>query len=103
MSSPLKSDQVTVKEFDIDESVDVGVEFKIGFARTQCDEIKKALWRERCDLLVAQYQVEQADDDNIKVQHQSKVAEKKMLIKQFVRTVKVYNELISELEADVTE
>lgn len=103
MTSPLKLDAQTVKDFDIDADSDVEPEFKIGFARTQCEEIKKALWRERCDLVVAHYQVEQADDDNVKVQHQQKVAEKKMLIKQFVRTVKVYNELISELEATVTE
>jgi hypothetical protein len=98
VNSPLKADQATIKEFGIDKNVDVDDVFKLNFARTQRDEIQKALWRERIDLIVAQYQVAQADDEGIKVQHQSKVAEKKMLIKQFVRSVQVLNELISELE-----
>lgn len=99
MNSPLKSDAETSKKFGIDKAVDVDVEFKVGFARQQRDEIQKALWRERIDLIVSQYQVDNADDENAKIQHQQKVAEKNMLIKQFVRSIKVLNELVKELES----
>lgn len=100
MDSPLKSDAQVIKDFKITNDVDDV--YKLGFARTQLDEIKKALWRERVDLITANYQVAIADDDNMKVQHQSKVAEKKMLIKQFVRSVDVLTELVSELEKTVS-
>lgn len=100
MKSPLEFDTKTVKDFDI--TNDVEPEFKLNFARAQKDEIQKALWRERIDLMIAQYQVDTADDDNVKTQHQAKVNEKKMLIKQFVRSVSVLTVLVSELEQSLS-
>lgn len=103
MFSPLKVDAETVKEFKIGSEADVDDVVKLGYCRTQLEEIKKALWRERTDLVIAQFQAENAEDDNIKIQHQQKVAEKRMLIKQFVRSVEVFDAFVKELAPKVTD
>jgi hypothetical protein len=102
MNSPLEYDAELVKEFNIDKASDIEDEVKLGFVRRQLEEYKSALWRERVDTLSAAYQVDKADDEIIKNQHQGKVNEHRLMIKQFVRTIKVLTALQDELEAKVT-
>lgn len=101
MKSPLEYDGKIVKEYGITNDVDQDA--KIGFVRTQLDQIKSALYRERVDLVVSETQVEQAEDDIMRNQHQGKVGEHRLMIKQFNRTIDVLGVLLEELEFDQKE
>ena len=103
MDSPLKFDEDIVKEFGIKKSAELEPEMKLGYARTQLEEIKKAAYRVRVDLIIAQYQVETATEPNVQTQHQAKVNEQKMLLKQFNNSLVVLNDLVSELEKSISE
>lgn len=96
MKSPLEFDAAVVKEFGITDTLEP--EYKLGYARTQLEEITKALWRERVELLIAQMQVDSASDESVKAVHQAKVNEKRMLIVQFVRSVTLLTVLVDELQ-----
>lgn len=97
MDSPLKYDKGIVKEFKITQDVDS--ESQTGFVRSQLDQIKSALYRERVELIISQAQVDLAEDPIIKNQHQGKLDEHRLLIKQFVRSIDVLSVLLNELEA----
>lgn len=101
MKSPLAYDNELVKKYEIDN--DVEHEAKIGFVRSQLDQIKQALYRERVELIISEVQVEKAEDDIIRNQHQGKVGEHKLLIRQFVRSIGVLTELLDELETTQVE
>lgn len=103
MDSPLKYDDNTVKEFNIDKSAELEPEMKLGYVRTQLDEIKKAAYRVRVDLIIAQYQTESATDPNIQTQHQTKVNEQKVLLKQFNTSLVILNKLVGELEDSISK
>lgn len=103
MNSPLKYDENTVKEFKIDKSAELEPEMKLGYVRTQLDEIKKAAYRVRVDLIIAQYQSETATEPNIQTQHQAKVNEQKMLLGQFNNSLVVLSKLVGELETSISE
>lgn len=101
MNSPLEYDNEIVKTYKI--TYDVDHDTKIGFVRSQLEQIKAALYRERVELIISEVQVEKAEDDIIRNQHQGKVGEHKLLIKQFVRSVDVLTELLDELESTQTQ
>lgn len=101
MDSPLKYDESVVKEFKIGPETELDTDLKVGYVRTQLEEIKKAAYRVRVDLIIAQYQVESAEDDNVRTQHQGKVNEQKLLLKQFINSVVVLQKLVDELEPTV--
>ena len=101
MKSPLAFDAGIVKEFKIDDALEP--EYKLAYARTQLDEINKALWRERVELLIAQMQIDNATDESVKAHHQGKINEKRMLIVQFVRSITLLTVLVDELQAKLAE
>jgi len=101
LKSPLGYDAEIVKEFGIKD--DIETEVKFGFVRSQLDEIKKALWRERVDLIMAETQVEKATEENVKAHHQQKVTERRAVIRQFVNSIEVLKALSDELEKQVTD
>jgi len=101
MNSPLEYDQKIVDEFKIEH--DLEPEAKLGFVRTQLEQITGALYRERVELIISQTQVDGATDDVMKSQHQSKLAEHRLLISQFVRSISVLTVLLDELEKSVSE
>lgn len=103
MDSPLEYDENTVKEFKIDKSAELEPEMKLGYVRTQLDEIKKAAYRVRVDLIIAQYQSETASNPNIQTQHQAKVNEQKLLLEQFNNSLVVLNKLVGELSDSISE
>lgn len=102
MGKLLEQDAKVLKEFGIDTASDLEDEMKIGHVRSQVDEFKKVLWRERVELLISLRQVEKATDDIIKNQHQGKVSERRLMIKQFTHSVEVLTELLHELESKVS-
>lgn len=97
MKSPLKYDEEIVKEFKIENDVDA--EAKLGFVRSQLEQIKQAMYRERVELVISQTQVDGATDEVMKSQHNGKVTEHRLMIGQFVRSISVLTVLLDELEA----
>lgn len=101
MGKHLTFDEKVKKEYKINDNIELDTPFKYQYVRSQFEEIKKAMYRVRVDLLIAQYQVDHAEDDTLKVQFQNKVAEHRMMLRQFVRSLLLLEELLGELEATV--
>lgn len=95
--SLLKNYDEIAKEFAIDASIVPDDEFKLQFAQAQFDEIKKIIWRESVDYLIA-YELASSKDEVVKVNAQAKVTEKRANIRQFALALKTYQKLIKELE-----
>lgn len=98
MDSPLAYDDKIKKEFKIDDTVDQEHVFKLAHVRTQLEEIKKFLWRERVELILAETQATDANDV-IADKGRSNATEKRNNIKQVVRSIRVLDQLQKELEA----
>ncbi len=101
MKSPLEYDEAIVKEFGIDDVLEL--EEKLGHARSQYQEINRSMWRARVELMVAQMQVDNATDENMRAVHQQNVNEKRVLLPQFVRSTTLLKVLVDELEAKLAE
>ena len=95
--SPLEYDAKIVKEFGIDKDLDLDQVAKLGFARTQFDEIKKMLWRERVDLQLAEEQ-SKTEIEALAAEARNKVAAYRNNIKGYVKSLKVLKRLVDELE-----
>jgi len=102
MNNPLKIDAETKKTFDITPEVDNEDVEKLGFCRAQRDEYRKMLWRERVELIIARRQAE-SKDQIVQIESAKNVMSHTSGIEQFVRAIKVLNELIAELESIVSE
>ncbi len=102
MKSALDYDKKIQKEFKIDESVDQDMVFKIAHVRTQIEEIKKFLWRERVELILGESQAE-STDELVAQKGRSNVAEKRSNIKQVVRSIRTLTGFLNELEAQEAE
>jgi hypothetical protein len=86
------------EEFNITEDMELDTEFRTVFVKNQVDEIKKILWREIVDYIIAQNMM-QSDDETVRTAGTTKVNEKRVNIRQFSKALKAYSELIAELEA----
>jgi hypothetical protein len=86
------------EEFNITEDMELDSEFRTMFVKNQVDEIKKILWREVVDYIIAQ-NMSESDDETVATAGNTKKTEKRSNIKQFTRALKAYNEFIAELEA----
>lgn len=86
------------EEFNITEDMELDAEFRKVFVQNQVEEIKKILWREIVDFIIADH-MSKSDDETVAVAGNTKKTEKRSNIKQFSRALKAYNELIAELEA----
>lgn len=86
------------EEFNITPDMELDSEFRAVFVKNQVDEIKKILWREVVDYIIAN-NMAQSDDETVATAGNTKKTEKRSNIKQFARALKAYNELIAELEA----
>lgn len=85
------------EEFNITEDMELDAEFRKVFVQNQVEEIKKILWREIVDYIIADH-MSQSDDETVQTAGSTKKTEKRSNIKQFARALKAYNELIAELE-----
>lgn len=103
MGKHLEFDEKVKKEFGIDKSLELDDTFKTAYVRSQFAEIRKAAYRERIDLLIANYQLEKATDENVKAQWNNKVAEKRLMLKQFTQSLQALKELGDELGINVAE
>lgn len=97
MKSPLEYDESIVKEFGIKPEHEAEDEYKIGFVRGQLDEIKKFLWRERTELLMAEGQVK-GDIEALAAKAQSDIAAHRSNIKGILLSIGTLNDLVKELE-----
>jgi hypothetical protein len=86
------------EEFNITEDMELDSEFRKVFVQNQVEEIRKILWREVVDYIIADHMAK-SDDESVSVAGNTKKTEKRSNIKQFARALKAYNELIAELEA----
>jgi hypothetical protein len=86
------------KDFAIDEKMMLDKEYQVAFVASQEEEIKKILWREIVDYIIAS-EMAKSDDDTIAMAGQTKLNEKRTNVRQFSKALKVYREFIAELEA----
>lgn len=85
------------EEFNITEDMELDAEFRKVFVQNQVEEIKKILWREIVDFIIAD-SMSKSEDETVSVAGNTKKTEKRSNIKQFTKALKAYNELIAELE-----
>lgn len=69
---------------------------KLQFVLAQFEEIKKILWREIVDFIIAS-QLAKSDDEVVATGASAKLTEKRTNIRQFVQALKSYEKLIAEL------
>lgn len=102
MDSPLKYDENIVKEFKLKPESELETVYKLSYARTQLEEIKKFLYRERVELLLAEGQAK----SNIEIlagQAQQKIIEHRNNIKGVALSIGILEKLVEELEAAVSD
>lgn len=102
MSSALKYDEELAKEFGIKAEHDVEDVFKLTYVRTQLDEVKKFLWRERVELQMAEGQAK-SDVEALAAKARGDVATHRSNIKGILLSIGTLNELAKELEAKVSQ
>lgn len=102
MDSPLKYDEKVVKEFGIKAIAELDDVAKLNYVRTQYDEIKKFLWRERVELILAETQ-SKTDVEALAADARSKVAQHRTSIKGIVNSLEALGKFVNELEAKVTD
>lgn len=102
MSSPLKYDKNIVKEFGIETADEVEGEVKLAYVRTQLDEIKKFLWRERVELQLAEAQAT-SDVEALAAKAKGDIASHRSNLKGILASIRVLTELRNELEAKVSD
>lgn len=101
MKSPLAADNELVKEFGIDQQSDLEPLFKLGYVRTQIDEFKKVIYRNRVDAVISQDLVERADKDgNVDLANEARknLSNYRNVIKQMTSACQLMIKLKNELE-----
>lgn len=86
------------EEFNITPDMELDEEFRKVFVQNQTEEIKKILWREIVDYIIAD-NMSRSDDETVATAGNTKKTEKRSNIKQFTKALRTYNELVAELEA----
>lgn len=102
MNSPLKYDEGIVKEFGLKISSELDDIYKLNFARTQLDEIKKFLYRERVELLLAEGQAK-SDVEALAAKAKSDIASHRANIKGIALSIGTLEKLVEELQSKATE
>lgn len=102
MVDPLKYDEAIVKEFGIKDNYEMDPIYKVSFARTQLEEIKKFLWRERIELLLAEGQA-QSEIEALAASAAAKVAEHRTNIKGVCLSIDILEQFVEKLSATVTD
>lgn len=102
MNSPLEYDESIVKEFGIKAEHELDAVVKLNYVRSQLDEIKKFLWRERVELQLAEAQVAGGVEALI-ADARNKVAAHRTNLKGIIASIDVLNKLVHELEAKVSK
>lgn len=102
MESPLKYDEKVIKEFSIDKDIDQEEIFKLAYVRSQLDEIKKFLWRERVDLILSEVQAKNANEA-LAAEANTKIASHRNNITGIVASVRALLKLQDELAVRVDE
>lgn len=97
MSTPLKQDRDTVKEFNLTEVHELPNDQKLAFLQAQRQELLHGIWRERVNVLHA-LRLQQDDNETLKNKGLSNITEHKNTIKQFAGAVGTIDTLIKELE-----
>lgn len=98
MDSPLKFDTKTIEKYKITEDIDVSLDYKIAYVTTQIEEMKKALYRNRLDLIITQNLIN-GDDEALEGKGRENEAQYKLFIKQTVGAIKTQLQLLKELKA----
>jgi hypothetical protein len=101
MKSPTTADEKLMKEFEIDESMDLEPVFKLGYVRTQIDEFKKVIYRNRVDAIISLDMIERAEaskDERLAQKGRENLANYREVIRQMAGAVKLMEQLKNELE-----
>lgn len=102
MDSPLKYDEGIVKEFGLKITSELDDVYKLNFARTQLEEIKKFLYRERIELLLAEGQV-RSDIEAIAGKAGGDIANHRSNIKGIALSIGTLEKLVEELQTKVSD
>lgn len=102
MSSPLEDDAKIVKEFSIKAEHEMDDVWKVSYVRSQLEEIKKFLWRERTELLMAEGQAKNSVEE-LAAKARTDVATHRSTIKGVLLSIGVLNDLLKELEAKLSD
>lgn len=102
MDSPLKYDEEVVKEFGLKLSSELTDTYKLNFARTQLDEIKKFLYRERIELLLAEGQAK-SDTEALAAKAKSDIATHRANIKGIALSIGTLEKLVEELQSRISD
>lgn len=101
--TPLEIDNKVCAEFGIKGDVELEDLNKHAYVKSQLDEIRKALYRQRVDHILAINQLENAkkgkESEAVLSQYQAKVSEYRHNIRQFTASVTTLLELVDELES----
>lgn len=95
--TPLEIDQIITKEFGITPDIDISVDQKLLFIKTQIDEIQRVLWRERVDIVLSTELVNSGDEALAEKGRQTR-HEKRHNAKQFTRAIKTLIQYHDQLE-----
>lgn len=101
MKSPLQSDKDLLKEFGIDESSDLDARFKLSYVRTQIDEFKKVLYRNRVDAVITLGLIENAKKqgkDELEGKLRENLANYRNVVRQMSQSLVIMETLKDELE-----
>lgn len=102
MDSPLKYDAGIVKEFGIKTVHELKNVEQLQYVRSQYDEIKKFLYRERVELILAETQAK-SEVEVLAASARNKIAEHRNNIKGVVASLEALGKLVHELEAKVSD
>lgn len=100
MDSPLKYDEALKSELGVTKDIELSDVEKLGYVRSQFDEIKKLLFRERLELMMAEAQTK-SDLEAFAADAKSKVAQHRTQIKNIILTLGVVKSFVGELESVV--
>jgi hypothetical protein len=106
MKSPLQADKELVEEFGIDEASDLDPTFKLGYVRSQIDEFKKVIFRNRVDALISLNLIElsqKAKDEAMESKARENLTNYRNVIKQMTGAVELMEQLKDELEPLASE
>jgi vancomycin resistance protein YoaR len=102
VKSPLEQDISLKKEFGIRDENDLDDVFKLSYVRSQIEEFKKVIYRNRVDAIISQDLIERAKKDKNEALEQKgreNYSNYRNVIKQMTGAVEVMEALKKELES----
>lgn len=95
--SPSEVDKAIVEEFKITDDIELSPQEKAQFVKSQVDQYKQVIWRERVETMICQSQM-LSDDKAIAQEAGTKNLQHQAMIKQFATAIRTLTTLLKEME-----